>query len=41
MAKDFYHDNARLALEKDGWKITDDPFLVYDPFKNEIVKWIK
>lgn len=26
MAKDFYHDNVRLALEKDGWKITDDPY---------------
>ncbi len=26
MAKDFYHDNVRIALEKDGWKITDDPY---------------
>ena len=25
MAKDIYHDTARTALEKDGWKITDDP----------------
>ena len=26
MAKDFYHDNVREALEKDGWSITDDPY---------------
>jgi XisH protein len=26
MAKDFYHENVRIALEKDGWKITDDPY---------------
>ena len=25
MAKDIYHDTVRTALEKDGWKITDDP----------------
>jgi hypothetical protein len=25
MAKDIYHDIVRLALEKDGWTITDDP----------------
>jgi hypothetical protein len=23
--KDKYHDDVRTALEKDGWKITDDP----------------
>jgi XisH protein len=28
MAKDFYHNNVREALEKDGWKITDDPLPV-------------
>ena len=28
MAKDFYHDNVRQALEKDGWKITNDPYYV-------------
>jgi hypothetical protein len=28
MAKDFYHDNVREALEKDGWVITDDPYRV-------------
>ena len=26
MARDFYHDNVREALEKDGWRITDDPY---------------
>jgi hypothetical protein len=26
MAKDFYHDNVRQALEKDGWRITHDPY---------------
>ena len=25
MAKDIYHDTVRIALEKDGWTITDDP----------------
>jgi hypothetical protein len=24
MARDLYHSHAREALEKDGWKITDD-----------------
>lgn len=24
-AKDIFHDTVRLALEKDGWKITHDP----------------
>ena len=26
MAKDFYHENVRKALEKDGWRITHDPY---------------
>jgi XisH protein len=26
--KDAYHDHVRTALEKDGWQITDDPFLI-------------
>ena len=26
MAKDIYHDLVRIALEKDGWTITDDPY---------------
>lgn len=25
MAKDIYHDTVRVALEKDGWTVTDDP----------------
>ncbi len=28
MAKDFYHNNVREALQKDGWKITHDPYRV-------------
>ncbi len=26
MAKDFYHEAVKRALEKDGWKITHDPY---------------
>lgn len=26
MARDFYHDVVRKALEQEGWKITHDPF---------------
>lgn len=29
MAKDFFHDHVRAALEQTGWTITDDP-LAYD-----------
>ena len=25
-ARDIYHDTVKLALEKDGWAITHDPF---------------
>jgi hypothetical protein len=28
VAKDFYHQNVRQALEKDGWLITHDPYPV-------------
>lgn len=28
MAKDAYHENVRRALIKDGWHITDDPFVL-------------
>jgi XisH protein len=28
MAKDFYHNNVKEALEKDGWLITHDPYPV-------------
>ncbi|MFQ4137922.1 element excision factor XisH family protein [Nodosilinea sp. PGN35] len=27
-AKDLYHDTVRVALEKDGWTITDDPLIL-------------
>jgi XisH protein len=26
MAKDIYHEAVRIALEADGWTITDDPY---------------
>jgi len=28
MAKDFYHDTVKQALQTDGWQITHDPYLV-------------
>jgi XisH protein len=28
MAKDIFHDIVRLALEKEGWNITHDPYTV-------------
>ncbi len=28
MAKDLYHENVKRALKKDGWKVTDDPYLL-------------
>lgn len=28
MAKDFYHEIVKRALEKDGWIITHDPFVI-------------
>ncbi len=28
MAKDIYHIIVRIALEKDGWTITNDPYLI-------------
>ena len=30
-ARDFYHDAAKTALQKDGWTITHDPFLLNIP----------
>lgn len=27
-AKDVYHDIVKRALEKDGWRITDDPLVI-------------
>ncbi len=39
MAKDFYHENVRKALEKDGWRITHDPYHIeIDSFKNALSK---
>ncbi|MEM7371606.1 MAG: element excision factor XisH family protein [Bacteroidota bacterium] len=26
MARDYYHNHVKEALEKDGWEITDDPY---------------
>ena len=28
MAKDFYHETVKRALEKDGWLMTQDPFVL-------------
>ncbi len=28
MAKDLLHQNVREALEKEGWKITNDPMRI-------------
>ena len=28
MARDLFHNNVRIALEKDGWKITADPLRI-------------
>jgi hypothetical protein len=28
MARDIYHQNVRAALEKDGWLITHDPYVI-------------
>lgn len=27
--KDIYHETVKKALDKDDWKISDDPFQVY------------
>jgi hypothetical protein len=31
-AKDKFHDIVRLALEKDGWNITNDPLYMALPY---------
>lgn len=28
MAKDLFHNEVKRALEKDGWEITDDPYIL-------------
>jgi hypothetical protein len=38
MAKDTFHQDLRLALEKDGWEITHDPYKLKD-VKNCFVKF--
>lgn len=30
MAKDLYHEMVRIALENEGWKVTDDPYYLKD-----------
>lgn len=48
LAKDVFHNAVRVALEKDGWTITQDPLhikiddieiklLIFDPIKQEIL----
>jgi len=29
MAKDLYHNDVRIALEKEGWVITHDPYRIF------------
>ncbi len=36
-AKDIYHDQVRVALEKDGWEITHDPYTLTFGQKNVFV----
>lgn len=40
MAKDKYHNIVKRALEKEGWKITHDPF-AFNIENEEIVIWKK
>jgi XisH protein len=35
MARDFFHQVVKEALEAEGWTITADPFII-----KKIVKWI-
>lgn len=37
MAKDFYHEQVKAALRKDGWKVTHH----HNPHIEKIVAWIK
>ena len=37
MAKDFYHNHVRKALENDGWEITHDPYNLYFSDKKVMV----
>jgi hypothetical protein len=44
MAKDRFHDAVRMALEKEGWTITADPYEIsvgdYDQKQEVIVQWL-
>jgi XisH protein len=43
--KDKYHTAVRLALEKEGWLITDDPLtlqkFIFDEKEKQDLQWIK
>jgi hypothetical protein len=47
--RDLSHSIVRRALEKDGWRITDDPLhlhmdddlIVYQPVMEVIEQWVK
>ena len=40
MARDFFHQIVREALETDGWTITDDPFRIkFNQQSKTIVQW--
>jgi hypothetical protein len=36
-AKDLYHDSVKRALEKDGWKITHDPYFLSFGYKDAFI----
>jgi XisH protein len=42
MAKDLFHNNVKIALQKDGWKITHDPYqLRYGIADGEHVNFVR
>jgi hypothetical protein len=34
MGKDIYHNQVKMALQKDGWLITHDPYNIRDFLKS-------
>lgn len=36
-AKDIFHQQVRRALEKDGWTVTTDPFVVFWPKTDKLL----
>ena len=36
-AKDLYHDTVKVALVRDGWRITDDPLILKIGTRNALV----